>query len=180
MPERRSGPTETMTQLRSLLFLMSAGLCFGPPVAALDTNVPPTGLPSAADYSAQMLPELSGVVPWKTLAQVEPVKQGNKMVPQFSKDILGLDRKDVRIQGFMIPLDMTDQQNHFLISAVPPHCPFCLPAGPDSIVEVLARKPVAYGFEPIVVSGRFAVLTGDVSGVLYRMTDAVSVPIPTH
>jgi uncharacterized protein len=169
-----------MNRVRSLLLLLGAGLAFAPPIAALDTNVPPTGLPSAANYSSQVLPELSGVVPWKTLAQVEPVKQGNKMVPQFSPDILGLDRKDVRIQGFMIPLDMTDQQNHFLLSAVPPHCPFCLPAGPDSIVEVLARKPVAYGFEPIVVAGRFAVLTGDASGVLYRMTDAESVAVPAH
>jgi hypothetical protein len=165
---------------RSLIAALAAGIAFALPAAALDTSVPPGGLPSAADYSASVLPEFAGVVSWKTLSQVEPVKQGNKMVPQFSKDILGLDRKDVRIQGFMIPLDMTDQQNHFLLSAVPPHCPFCLPAGPDSIVEVQAKKPVAYGFEPIVVAGRFAVLIGDASGVLYRMTDAESVAVPSH
>ena len=150
------------------------------PVAAFDTNVPATGLPSAADYSTQMLPELAGVVSWKTLAQVEPVKQGNKMVPQFSRDILGLDKKDVRVQGFIIPLDMGDKQAHFLLSAVPPHCPFCLPAGPDSIVEVHAKKPLAYGFEPILVAGRFAVLKDDPAGVLYRMTDAESVGPPSH
>jgi len=149
-------------------------------VSALDTSVPAGGLPAAADYSAQVLPELAGVVSWKTLAQVEPVKQGNKMVPQFSSDILGLDKKNVRIQGFMIPLDMTDQQKHFLLSAVPPHCPFCLPAGPDAIVEVQAKKPFAYGFEPIVVSGTFAVLKDDAAGVLYRMTDAESVALPSH
>jgi uncharacterized protein len=142
------------------------------PAFALDTTVPSAGLPSAADYASQVLPEINGVVSWKTLAQVEPVKQGSKMVPQFSRDIMGLDKKDIRVQGFIIPLDMGDKQKHFLLSAVPPHCPFCLPAGPDSIVEVMAKKPLAYGFEAIVVAGRFAVLKDDPAGVLYRMTDA--------
>src|SRR5215472_7265294 len=149
------------------------------PAAALDTNVPASGLPSAADYSAQVLPEMAGVVSWRTLAQVEPVKQGNKMVPEFSKEILGLNRKDVRVYGFIIPLDMGADQKHFLISAVPPHCPFCLPAGPDALVEVLAKKPISYGFEPVVVAGKFAVLKDDPAGVLYRMTEAVAVATPS-
>jgi hypothetical protein len=150
------------------------------PVLALDTAIPPTGLPSAADYASQLLPEMKGVVSWKTLSQVEPVKQGGKMVPQFSRDIMGLDKKDVRVQGFIIPLDMGDKQKHFLLSAVPPHCPFCMPAGPDTIVEVHAKKPLAYGFEPIVVAGRFAVLKDDPAGVLYRMTDAELVAAPSR
>lgn len=112
------------------------------------------------------------MVSWQILAQVEPVQQGGKMVPQFSRDILGLDHRQIRVQGFMIPLDMGDRQKRFLLSAVPPHCPFCLPAGPDAIVEVLAKQPIAYGFEPIVVAGKFAVLKDDPAGVLYRMTDA--------
>jgi uncharacterized protein len=145
------------------------------PVAALNTNVPPTGLPSASDYATTLLPDIKGVVSWRTLAQVEPVKQGNKMLPQFSRDILGLDKQQVRVQGFIIPLEMGDKQKRFLLSAVPPHCPFCLPAGPDAIVEVLAKTPVAYGFEPIVVAGKFAVLKDDPAGVLYRITDAETV-----
>ncbi|TMH22265.1 MAG: DUF3299 domain-containing protein [Betaproteobacteria bacterium] len=158
----------------------SAMLAVALPVLALDNSVPPSGLPSAADYASQLLPDMHGVVSWKTLSQVEPVKQGNKMVPQFSRDIMGLDKKDVRVQGFIIPLDMGDKQKHFLLSAVPPHCPFCLPAGPDAIVEVLAKKPLAYGFEPIVVAGRFAVLKDDPAGVLYRMTDAEYVAAPSR
>ena len=148
--------------------------------AALDTKIPEAGLPSASDYAASLLPELSGVVSWRTLSQVEPVKQGSKMIPQFSKDVLGLDKQQVRVQGFIIPLDMGDKQKHFLLSAVPPHCPFCLPAGPDAIVEVHAKQPLAYGFEPIIVAGRFAVLKDDPAGVLYRMTDAEFVAAPSR
>ena len=166
---------------RSLFVLLGATLLAAvTSAAAFNDSVPAAGLPSAADFSSQLLPEMRGVVSWKTLAQVEPVKQGGKMVPQFSRDILGLDKKDVRVYGFIIPLDMGDKQKHFLLSAVPPHCPFCLPAGPDAIVEVLAKKPLAYGFEPIVVAGRFAVLKDDPAGVLYRMTDAEPVATPSR
>ncbi len=96
-------------------------------------------MPTAADYASGLLPERAGVVSWKTLAQVEPVKKDGKLIPGFSKDILGLDRTDVKVQGFMIPLDIGDKQKRFLLSAVPPHCQFCLPAGPDEIVEVEAK-----------------------------------------
>lgn len=157
------------------LLLASALVAAALPAAAFNSDVPATGLPSAADYSSTLLPEMQGVVSWRTLAQVEPVKKGNKMVPEFSKDILGLDRKPVRIYGFIIPLDMGADQKHFLLSAVPPHCPFCLPAGPDALVEVRAKKALSYGFEPIVVAGRFEVLKDDPAGVLYRMTDAEAV-----
>ena len=68
-------------------------------------------------------------------------------------------------------MDLGDQK-HFLLAAVPPHCPFCMPAGPDAIVEVFAKEPIAYGFEPIVVAGKFAVLQDDPSGLWYRLSDA--------
>lgn len=154
---------------------LAVALLCAAPAAALNTGVPGSGLPTATDYSSAILPERPGVVSWKTLAQVEPVKQGGKMVAEFGKDVLALDRKDVKVQGFMIPLDIGEKQKRFLVSAVPPHCQFCLPAGPDAIVEVVAKTPVAYTFDPIVLSGRFAVVRDDPSGVLYRLADAVRV-----
>jgi hypothetical protein len=87
------------------------------------------------------------------------------------------------VQGFIIPLDMGDRQKRFLLSAVPPHCPFCMPAGPDAIVEVIAKTPVKYSLEPIVVSGKFALVKDDATGVLYRLTDAefsgAAIPTPS-
>ena len=145
------------------------------PVAALNTGIAGTGLPTASEYASGILPERAGVVSWKTLAQVEPLAKNGKMVPGFSKEILGLDRTDVKVQGFMIPLDIGDKQKRFLLSAVPPHCQFCLPAGPDEIVEVEAKTPVAYTFDPIVIAGKFSVVKDDASGILYRMTGAARV-----
>ena len=160
------------------LVLAAAALAAAMPLfAQAVTTVPPGGLPSASDFSAQILPERAGVVSWRTLAQVSSVKQGGKMVPEFSKDIVALDKKDTRVQGFMIPLDVGDKQKRFLITSVPPHCSFCLPAGPDSVVEVVAKTPVKYTFDPIVVAGRFSVLKDDASGLLYRLSDASQVEV---
>jgi hypothetical protein len=154
------------------------------PAWALTSNIPQAGLPTASEYGATLLPERAGVVSWRTLAQVVPVQKDGRMSAEFSKDILALDRRDVKLQGFIIPLDMGDKQKRFLLSAVPPHCSFCLPAGPDSVVEVIAKTPVKYGFEPIVVSGRFALLKDDATGMLYRLTDAefvgAAIPAPAR
>lgn len=124
------------------------------------------------------LPELKGVVSWKTLAQVTPTKQKGKLVPEFSKEVESLNKKEIRLQGFMMPLEMGDKQKRFLLSAFPPHCSFCLTAGPDSLIEVLAKTPIKYGFEPIVLSGRFAVLKDDPAGLYYRLTEAMLLSSP--
>ena len=164
------------TIFKSFIAASVMGLCLPlfahGPARPPDTGIPTAMLPSAVDYSTQVLPDQQGVVSWKSLAKVEPVKQGAVMVPRFSKEILDLDKQSVRIQGFILALDMGEQQKHFLISAVPPHCSFCLPAGPDAIVEVFAKKPVRYGMEPITVAGKLAVLRNDPSGVLYQLTEA--------
>jgi hypothetical protein len=144
------------------------------PAQAVTTNIPAAGLPAASDYSATLLPERSGIVSWRALAQVEMVQQGIRLVPKFSGEILGLDAKEVKLQGFVIPLGTGEAQQHFLLAAVPAECPFCMPAGPDALVEVTAKTPVKFSLTPIVVSGRFAVLKDDPGGVLYRLTDAVA------
>ena len=166
-----------MRQSRFWLATLVVALVLAGPSAALNPNIPTAGLPAAVDFSGTILPERAGVLSWKTLAQVQPVKQDGRMVPEFSKEILALDRKDVKVQGFMIPLDIGDKQKRFLLSAVPPHCSFCLPAGPDAVVEVVARTSVRYGFEPIVVGGKLAVLKDDAGGLLYRVTDAEQVEV---
>ena len=145
------------------------------PLHAYTGEVPPSGLPSAADYSAQILPELEGTVSWRTLAAVEPVKENGKMVPRFSREILNLHTKDVRVVGFVVPLDMGKNQRHFLISAVPMHCQFCMPAGPEAMVEVIAKDPVTFTFEPVVMAGKLAVLKTDPNGLLYRLTGAIRI-----
>ena len=117
--------------------------------------------------------ERKDVLSWKLLAQVELVKLKDRYVPQFSGNVAALDQKEVKVQGFMLPLQTGAQQTHFVLSAMPQTCSFCLPGGPEQLVEVKAKKPVRYGFEPVVVTGRLSILKEDPTGVYYRLTDAV-------
>lgn len=138
-------------------------------IPALAQHQPPPGAPGAVPA----LPARKDVVSWKTLAQVELVKLKDRFVPQFSSNVAALDKKEVKLQGFMMPLEAGERQSHFVLSAVPTTCAFCLPGGPESLVEIRTRQPVKYTFEPIVVSGRLAVLKDDPTGVFYRIVDAV-------
>ena len=156
--------------MRRVLFVMVFTLCTASPAAT--TDVTRDGPPSASDYSTTLLPEKAGMVSWRTLARVEMVQRGIRTFPKFSKDILDLNDKDVLLQGFVIPIEAGGRQTHFLISAVPSDCAFCLPAGPDAIVEVVAKTPIRPAAGPIVLEGKFSLLTDDPGGVLYRLTDA--------
>jgi len=130
-------------------------------------------LMAAVGVVAQTLPDRKDVVSWKLLAQVELVKVKDRFQPQFSSGVAALDAKEVKVQGFMMPLEMGDKQSHFILSSTPQSCAFCMPGGPESLVEVKMKKPVTYGMEPVVLTGKLAVLKDDPTGVFYRLTDAV-------
>jgi uncharacterized protein len=129
--------------------------------------------PQAADPNLiKPLPERKDVVSWKLLAQVELVKTRDRYVPQFASGVSSLDQKQVKVQGFMMPLEMGDKQTHFVLAAMPQTCAFCMPGGPESMVEVRTRTPVKYTFDAIVVSGKLTVLKDDPTGIFYRLVEA--------
>ena len=115
------------------------------------------------------------VIAWSTLTPVKTRREKNRFLPVFTMEQMALNQRTQRIQGFMMPLDPDASQTHFLLSAVPLTCAFCIPGGPESMIEVRSKKPVKYGMEPVVVEGRFLVLADDSYGLYYRITDATSV-----
>ena len=121
------------------------------------------------------LVERSDAVPWSVLADIKTKNEKNHILPVFNMGQLGLNQKTQRVQGFMMPLDPGEKQSRFLLSSVPLTCSFCLPGGPESMVEVRAKTPVKYSIEPITVEGKFLVLNDDSFGLYYRMMDATSV-----
>lgn len=133
-------------------------------------HVPP---PGADPGIFKPLAERRDVVSWKLLGQVELVKAKDRFVAQFSKGVTDLNSKEVQVQGFMMPLEVGEKQTHFVLTAMPQSCSFCLPGGPEQMVEVRTRTAVKYTFEPVVLKGKLAVLKDDPTGVFYRLTDAV-------
>lgn len=140
--------------------------------APMGSHVPP---PNAPPPPMQPLPEIKGVVSWNTLAKVKQIKTKDRILPEFAKEITALDNTEVKVQGFMMPLEPGEKQKHFLISLTPQSCSFCLPAGPEGVVEVKTKTPVKYTFDPVIVSGKMSVLKDDPMGLYYRLTDAAPV-----
>jgi len=149
---------------------------------AIDTGLPgnlpagpaPTG-DSAFGVTAAVgkpLEDKNGFVSWHTLSLVEAVPQGKTFVPKFDKTIQALNTKQVKLQGFMLPLEMGEKQSRFVLTSTPPTCAFCLPGGPDQVIEIKASTPVRFSFEPIQLAGKFEVLKNDSMGLYYRLTDA--------
>lgn len=159
--------------MRRLLTSIIVAFAVTLPVHAQTKFSQPEMLQGADPSIFKPLNERKDIVSWKLLAQVELVKLKDRYAPQFSSGVAALDKKEVKVQGFMLPLEMGDKQSHFILAAMPQTCAFCMPGGPESLVEVKTKKPVAYGFEAIVLSGKLEVLTDDPTGIFYRLTDAV-------
>lgn len=164
--------------LLTLIFACGAGLV----LAQTAPDSPISGVPlgqgagvHGANSPYAPLVERSDVLPWSLLTAVKTKTEKNRVLPVFGPDIQALNLKSQRIQGFMMPLSPGEKQNHFLVSSVPLTCQFCLPGGPESMVEVKTKTSVKYSMEAIVVEGKFAVLKDDPYGLYYRMTEAVAV-----
>jgi hypothetical protein len=167
-------PTVMRTFLITLL--AAPALAFAAPQvppaqSAPGGHVAPPGAPATPPVM-QVLPDLQGVVSWNTLAKVKQIKTKDRILPEFTKEVTALNDKEVKLQGFMMPLEPGEKQKHFLISVSPQSCAFCLPAGPEGVVEVKSKVPVKYTFEPVIVSGKMSVLKDDPMGLYYRLTDA--------
>lgn len=170
----------TSTHALFILLLAAAATAFAAPQvppaqgAPAGGHVPP---PDAPPPPMQPLPEIKGVVSWDTLAKVRQIKTKDRILPEFSREITELNNKEVKVQGYMMPLEPGEKQKHFLISLTPQSCNFCLPAGPEGVVEVKSKTPVKYTFDPVIVSGRMTVLKDDPMGLYYRLTDATPVSV---
>jgi hypothetical protein len=140
---------------------------------ALGSPIPGQG-PGFHDPRSAFKPIVAreGVVPWQLLSSVTTKTEKNRIVPIFPQPVQALNNRTVKIEGFMMPLEPGEKQRHFLLSSVPTTCSFCVPAGPEGLVEVRTRTPVKYSLEPVIVEGRLAVLSNDPYGLYYRVVDA--------
>ena len=121
------------------------------------------------------LPQRADVLAWSMLTAITTKNEKNKILPVFGAQQTALHQKTQRVQGFMMPLEPGERQRHFLLTSVPLSCSFCLPGGPESMIEVRTKTPVKYSLEPVVVEGKFQVLNDDPYGLYYRITEAVAV-----
>lgn len=136
-------------------------------------------IPSLEDEFGQIwkpAPTAPGGLNWATLINVDVKKKsvGDPYydIPIFNTELEGLDKTTVKLNGYMVPLEATEMQGHFVLMAYPHSCPFDVPAGPGGYVEVVADFPVKYTYEPVVIEGEFQLLENFEHGVFYRISAA--------
>ncbi len=147
--------------------------------ASMAANPTPAGVPAGqgAGVHSSLSPfaplqERADVVPWGMLTSIKTKTDKNKILPVFDVAQMALHRRTQKVQGFMMPLEPGEKQRHFLLTSVPMSCSFCLPGGPESMVEVRTKTPIKYTLDPVVVEGTFMVLNDDPYGLYYRITEA--------
>lgn len=116
--------------------------------------------------AAPVAAEAQAALAWPALARVR-VTSGR---PTFDRAVALLSGRPVRLTGFMLPLEQTARQQHFLLTAIPmTDCFYCIPSGPESFVEIRLAAPTAFTYDRVTVVGRLNLLTSDPIG-FYRIT----------
>ena len=102
-------------------------------------------------------PQFSG---WDLLSQVQVVKGYDEFMgteveqPKFSDFLLAQNGKEVTLEGFIIPLDQSGEQEYFILSRFPyQSCFFCGAAGPETVAEIFPKESVRFTDEKIKVTG---------------------------
>lgn len=169
-------PRLATLMLVSLLACHTAG-AQAPASAPGTVGTPPFATGQGPGYHSPLsaikpLQEREDIVSWKLLGSVttKPVK--NQLIPVFPDTVRALHQRTVKVQGFMMPLEAGLKQSRFILSSVPTTCPYCVPAGPEGLMEVRSKTPVTYATEAIVMEGKLLVLQDDAMGLYYRLVDA--------
>ena len=145
--------------------ILSVGLLLAGSACAAPADEPPSFFAPLTD--------LPGVVSWKLLGKATTVKaKKGRMVPKYTPEIRALDNTEVKVQGFMMPLEPGQKQKHFLLTVTSASCPFCLPAGPEGVVEINSAAPVKFSYAPLIMTGKLTVLKSDPMGLYYRISGA--------
>jgi len=116
---------------------------------------------------------------WKTLAKITYKKEYDDFLgfkidkPVFSEEIKALNGKEVRVKGFIIPVEGYKGQKEFILSAFPySMCFFCGGAGPESVMNVSAIEPIEYSAESVILTGKLYLNSDDVNELMYSLKDA--------
>jgi hypothetical protein len=115
------------------------------------------------------------IVPWSVLTDVSVKFQKPRVITTFPEKVKKLNGTKVKVQGYMTPIEPGATHTHFLLLSVPPTCPFCMPGGAESMIEVRTSKALKYTENAIVIQGELQVLENDSQGLYYRMTGARAV-----
>lgn len=119
---------------------------------------------------------------WRTLAKITFKKEYDELmgfkidVPVFSEAIEALAGKEVTIKGYIIPVEGYKGHKEFILSAFPYNmCFFCGGAGPETVMEVVAKEEIEYSAEAVTIKGKLELNDADINRLMFALSDAVLV-----
>jgi hypothetical protein len=94
--------------------------------------------------SSAQLPKIKGAenaIDWELLAKVTTKPVGKRIVAHYPAAIMRSNQAEATLVGYTMPLSAGQKQTKFLFSYSlfsysASTCNFCLPAGPEGVVEV--------------------------------------------
>lgn len=124
----------------------------------------------ANNYSA--LHQLEGVLHWKELIKAEVNFVPGGIQASFPPELAAKHQQEVQLVGFMMPLDATPKQQHFVLTSSPPSCFYHIPGGIAGGVEVFSKEPIEVSWEPVLLKGKLKIYEQNSVAVIYQLLDA--------
>ena len=112
---------------------------------------------------------------WDMLDDLEYVETDGEWGLEFGEDVKKLDGKSVKIMGFMMPLESTLEQSHFILSMLPlDGCQFCAPGTQAQFLEVKVSpgNGIRYTYDAIEIAGILELIPDAPMGVYFLIKDA--------
>ncbi|MBV6645695.1 MAG: hypothetical protein KI790_09615 [Cyclobacteriaceae bacterium] len=125
-----------------------------------------------------ILSPYSGGSGWDLLSSVDLVRRYDSFfdqevdVPVFSEGLKRHDGQTLSLEGFVIPLQKSEEQAFFILSRFPyQSCFFCGAAGPETVVEVYSKELVSLRDERVKVTGTLKLNASDPLHLYYLLKD---------
>lgn len=116
---------------------------------------------------------------WKSLAKISYKKEYDEMMgfnidkPVFSDEVKNMEGSEIKVKGYIIPVNGYKSHKEFIFSAFPYNmCFFCGGAGPETVMEVEATEGIKYTAEPVFLKGKLVLNADNIDRMMYILTDA--------
>lgn len=115
-------------------------------------------------------------ISWATLESTKEIQRRQAGAiyskPAFSPQVKALMGRRIRVSGYVMPLQTSPKQTHFVLLAYPPDCPFHLNPAPNQFIEIKTAVPIAVHSGVQSFEGQLVLGGQDESGIFYLMRDS--------
>lgn len=117
-----------------------------------------------------------GGISWTVLESTKEIQRRQAGTiyskPAFSPKVKALKGKRIKVSGYVMPLQNSPKQTHFVLLAYPPDCPFHLNPAPNQFIEIRTNSPIAVRSGVQSFEGQLVLSGEDESGIFYTMRES--------